>query len=365
MNNKRCWAEIDLEALRYNARVLNQKIGPGARLMAVVKANAYGHGMESVAQALREEVAMFGVANVAEALALRAAGIENPVFILAPALACEREPIVRGGFIPAVSSLEEARGYNQLGESRPVEAHLVLDTGMGRIGLWQEEALEVASQIARLKHLRLTGVATHLPSADEDEAFTAEQLRHFQALLEGLAQIGIRPGEVHALNSAGAIRFPAQAGTLVRAGLALYGCSPLEDFQEKLHPAMAFKASVTMVREMGVGRSISYGRTFTTEHPMRVATVAVGYADGYQRHLSNTGTEVLVGGRRCLVLGRVTMDQICVDVSGLQTQPGDEVVLFGRQGGQEISATELARKAGTIPWEIFTGIGPRVQRIYR
>lgn len=364
MSDKRCWAEIDLGALRHNARVLTQKIGPRARLMAIVKANAYGHGMTRVAQALSQEVAMFGVANVAEALALRDVGVENKVFILSPALDGERERIVRGGFIPAVSSLEEAESYNALAKDRPVEAHLVVDTGMGRIGIWQDEVLEVAKRMARLENLRITGVATHLPSADEDEEFTGHQLGHFEYLLGELATVGIRIEHVHALNSAGAMVFPSHAGTLVRSGLALYGCSPLESFRGDLRPALHFKASVTMVREIGPGRTISYGRTFTSTRPMRVATVAAGYADGYQRHLSNVGAEVLVGGKRCQVLGRVTMDQICVDVSGVATAPGDEVVLFGRQAGQEISATELAQKAGTIAWEIFTGIGSRVQRIY-
>lgn len=364
MSQKRCWAEIDLSALRQNARVLKEKAHAG--VMAIVKANAYGHGLVPVAQALQSEVAMFGVANVSEGLAIREAGVQTPVFILGPALEGERPEIVRAGFIPAISSYTEAAAYDQLAKEKPLEAHLVIDTGMGRMGVWQEEALEEAHKILTLRKLRITGVATHLPSSDEEEGFTQSQIGAFERILEQLRLEGLQGSQSHVLNSAGVLRFPGHGQAIIRAGLALYGCSPLREFQGRFRPAMAFKASVTLVREMGAGRSISYGRTFTTPAPMRVATVAAGYADGYQRHLSGSGVQVLVGGVRCPVLGRVTMDQICVDVSAAgAVSPGDEVVLFGTQGKETIPASELAAKAGTIPWEIFTGIGARVQRIYR
>ena len=360
----RCWAEINLDAMRRNARALQRRLGPTARLMAVVKANAYGHGMVQISQALQNEVGMLGVANVQEGLTLRQADIDKPILILGPALEWERTQIVEAGFIPTVSSYEEALAYERLG--KPVQAHLVVDTGMGRMGIWQEQAVETARQILSLKQLRITGVASHLPVADEDEPFTERQLLAFEQVLHELSVAGLRPLEVHVLNSAGALCFPKHAQTLVRAGLALYGAAPLPQFQGELEPVLSWKARLTLVREMGAGRTISYGRTFMTPKPMRVATLAVGYADGYPRHLSNTGAQVLIGGHRCPVLGRITMDQICVDVSAAPTATaGDEAVLIGKQGAHEISVTELAAKAATIPWEIFTGIGARVQRIYR
>lgn len=357
MSARRCWAEIDLGALRHNLSVVRECLGPGAGVMAVVKANAYGHGVREVVRALRG-VGMFGVANVREALEVREVDAETPVFILGPALSDEREEIVRAGFIPAVSSMEEALGYSALGGAR---IHLALDTGMGRIGIWEEAAVAAAREIAALPGIEIAGVASHLPVADEDESFTAEQLARFGRLA---AELGAPV--IHTLNSAGIIRFSSHAGTMARAGLMLYGSSPIPDFQKRLHPVLALMSRVTLVRELGAGRGVSYGRTFITPGPMRVATIALGYADGYPRHLSGAGADVLIGGRRCAVLGRVTMDQIMADVTALpEVAPGDEVVLIGRQDGEEILAGELAEKAGTIAWEIFTGIGSRVERSLR
>lgn len=364
----RCWAEIDLAALRHNARTVREAIGENAGIMAVVKANAYGHGMAEAARALRDDARMFGVANLAEARALREALGEGAreIFILGPALAAERGEIVRRGFVPAVSTAEEAAAYAALAHgSRRIRIHLAIDTGMGRIGIWQEDARAVALEISRLPGLEIAGIATHLPVADEDENFTAGQLAIFERLLAELAAAGIRAPLVHSHNSAGIIRFPRNAGSLVRAGLMLYGSSPLPDFQKKLRPVLTWKTRVTLVRDVGAGRGVSYGRTFITPRPMRIATLAVGYADGFQRHLSNRGAHVLIRGRRCPVLGRVTMDQIMADVSGAPgAEAGEEAVLIGRQGGEEILAAELAEKSGTIAWEIFTGIGPRVERVY-
>lgn len=389
---RRAWAEIDLGAYRHNVAVVRSLVGPGVRIMAVLKANAYGHGAVELARALLPAAAapgglveMFGVANVAEARALHD-GFPNasgplpqetlpvrqqlppavpPIFILGPALPEEREEIVRSGFVPSVSTLKEAAAYSALALVGRVRIHLIIDTGMGRIGVWQEEALELAQAIARLGNVDIAGVATHLPVADEDERFTAEQLDEFEKVLDALGRAGVRAPVVHSLNSAGVIRFSRRAHDLVRTGLMLYGSSPIPDFQPELRPVMTWKTRVTLVRAVGPGRSISYGRTFITPGPMRVATLAIGYADGYRRHLSNAGAEVLIHGRRCAVLGRVTMDQIVVDVTDLpDVVPGEEVVLMGRQGNEEILAAELAAKAGTIAWEIFTGIGRRVEKVY-
>jgi len=213
--------------------------------------------------------------------------------------------------------------------------------------------------------LTIGGVNTHLPVADEDEQYTREELGRFQGVLAGLREIGVDVPYLHALSSAGLFRFPHHAGTMVRAGLMLYGISPVAEYQAQLRPALTLKTRITLIRDMPAGHGISYGRTYVTPRPMHVATLAIGYADGYQRHLSNQGTDVLIHGQRCPLLGRVTMDQIMVDVSHVtEAAIGDEAVLIGVSGGEDILATELATKAGTIAWEIFTSIGTRVDRVY-
>ena len=333
------------------------------RIQAVVKANAYGHGLAEVARVLAGRVEMFGVANVAEGRELRNHIPEAEVFILGPAIPEEREEIVRCGFVPAISSFHEAEAYAALARDRPVSIHVAIDTGMGRIGIWEEDAVAVIRAISQLGGVKVSGIASHFPSADEDEAFTRQQLVRFRRLT-GELQNHFRPCATHIANSAGLIRFPADAGDLVRAGLMLYGSSPVQEFQPRLRPVMTWKTRITLLRDVGAGRGISYGRTFITPRPMRVATLGAGYADGYQRHLSHRGAEVLIRGQRCAVLGRVTMDQIMVDVTAVaETSEGDEAVLLGRQGEHEITAAELAQRAGTIPWEIFTGVGRRVERV--
>ena len=371
--NLRCWAEIDLSAIRHNTGVASRLAGPDAGIMAIVKANAYGHGLEQVVGALRDLVAMFGVANIHEAQAVRAAlGPDDPrpsasrIFILGPALAGERPGIVAGGFVPAISTLREAVAYSALGSGGRVPVHVAIDTGMGRMGIAEEDARDMVEKILRMPGLSVAGIATHLPVADEDEQFTGEELERFQRVIACLREVGVNAPFVHALSSAGLFRFPRQAGALVRPGLMLYGVSPLPERQAELRPALALKTRITLIRDLPAGRGVSYGRTFVTPRAMHVATLAIGYADGYQRRLSNQGADVLIHGRRCPVLGRVTMDQIMVDVSGVpQAAIGDEAILIGCAGSEAILASELAAKAGTIPWEIFTSIGTRVDRVYR
>ena len=361
----RCWAEIDLGALRHNAAAVRAQVGAGVPIMAVVTANAYGHGVGPVVRALSGRVEMFGVANVAEAVELRGHDAATPVFILGPALPEERAEIVARRFIPALSTVEEARAYSVLVGAEPLAVHLKIDTGMGRVGIWESEVVDVAREILALPGLRVTGLATHLPVADEDDAFTRGQLAYFYATVAQLRAVGIVQPLVHVENSAGIIGFPAQAGDLVRAGLMLYGSAPRVAFQPQLRAVMTWKTRITLLRTAPVGHGVSYGRTFKTTHPTRLATLAVGYADGYQRHLSGRGAHVHIRRQRCPVLGRVTMDQIVADVTALpQVETGDEVVLLGRQGAEEILAAELAEKAGTIAWEIFTGLGRRVAREY-
>jgi alanine racemase len=360
----RSWVEINLDALEHNARVLRGQCENGASLMGVVKADAYGHGIEIVAPALEALVDWFGVASLAEARRLRALGCRKPVMILGAPLPSEWPGIRGEGFVPVISTIDEARGLASRAGEKPCGVHLAIDTGMGRMGVWEGEALALARQIAAVPGLQLLGVGSHFPSADDDDAFTVAQIGRFWGLVGGLRAEGLVRGVVHLVNSAGLIGHPEAGADLCRVGLALYGVSPLAAFRQRLAPVLAWKTRVTLVREVGAGRGISYGRTFIAPHAMRVATLAVGYADGYQRHLSNRGAGVLIGGKLCPLLGRVTMDQIVVDVSDCPgAVPGAEAVLLGQQGAQRISAEDLAQWAGTIPWEIFTGIGRRVARL--
>jgi alanine racemase len=361
----RSWVEVNASAFVHNLEVL-RAAAPQAQLAAVVKADAYGHGLPAVARIVNPQVDLLAVANVAEAVAARGAGATRPILILGPALPAERSELVWHRFIPTISTVEEAHAYGTLapaGERLPV--HLVIDTGMGRIGLWGEEARSVAAAIQSRATLVLAAVSSHLPVADEDEGYSDRQIERFHAEKGKRLKMPGAPGTL--LNSAGILRFGMRArpGDVVRAGLALYGISPIPEFQTQLVPVLTWKTQVSLVRSMGPGRSISYGRTYVTDRPTLVGTLTVGYGDGYQGHLSGRGTEVLVRGVRCPILGRVTMDQVMVDLSRVgQVPAGEEAVLIGRQGAEEILATELAAKAGTIAWEIFTGITKRVSRRY-
>jgi alanine racemase len=359
--SKRCWAEVDTAALQHNARVTRERIGAGVELLAVVKANAYGHGAVEVAHALGREADVFGVANLQEARELREAGIAQPIMILGPALPQERAAICAENFIASISDFAEAQAF----AGNAAGINFTIDTGMGRMGCWQDDAIAELEKIAQLPGLTIHSISTHLPAADEDAAYTEAELTHFEKLV---AQIWARvPGayKVHVLLSAGILGFAGHRFDMVRAGLILYGSAPLPDDQKLLRPAMQLKARVALLRELPAGRSISYGRTFFTTRPTRVATISAGYADGYPRAVSNRGAAVLIGGRRCPILGRITMDLMMADVTDVpEVHLGDEVVLIGKQGSEEILAAEVAERAGTIAWDIFTKIGSRVRRLY-
>lgn len=360
----RCWAEIDRSALRHNAGLLRDKFGTGVQLLAVIKANAYGHGMVEVARTIADQAAIFGVANLAEAITLREA-VPNPIIILGSALPQERAAIAEQGFIPSISTLEEARDFNHVGHGNKVKINFKIDTGMGRMGVLQDEALETFKEVNTLVNIRVHSVSTHLAVSNEDEKFTREQLRNFGRLIKQLRADVPGNYKVHALQTAGVLAFAEEPFEIVRPGMLIFGISPLPEFQSMLRPALTWKARVALIRNMPAGHGISYGRTFITPKKMRVATLSCGYADGYPRHLSNRDASVLVRGRRCALLGRVTMDLIMIDVSHLpEAEAGDEVVLMGRQGHEEVSCAELAERAQTITWEITTRIGPRVRRVY-
>lgn len=364
----RSWAEIDLSALRHNAQVARDCAGPGGRVMAVVKADAYGHGAETIAWELLRACGVrdFGVANVNEAREVRnVVGQEAGIELLSPALRPEYASAVQLRLTPWISHLAEARAYAALASPLdPLQVVVEVDTGMGRSGVLPADLPALLAGVRQAPSLRLAGLATHLPSSDEEPDFTRGQLEQFAHIAQSNPALE-EEFRLQSRNSAGLLGYPRGEHELVRAGLMLYGVSPLPEQQARLRPVMTWKTRLSLVRDLPAGWSISYGRTHRLTRDSRIGTLAAGYADGYHRSLAHRGTEVLVRGVRCPILGRVTMDQVMVDVTDLpEAQAGDEVVLLGRQGGQEIPATELAAKAGTIAWEIFTGLSRRVGRTY-
>ena len=355
----RSWVEVDPGALRHNLAFVRRTIGPKPEILAVIKANAYGHGTAQAAKALAHDVAVFGVANLTEAQAVQAAETGRRIMLLSPCLPSEREEAVAGGFIVTVSSADEAEGFAAFGNAA---VNFKIDTGMGRVGFGGESA---AAEIERIAgRVNLYSVSTHLPCSDEDEPFTRAQLDGFSRMVAGIRRIAPE-AKIHSLNSAGILKFPEHAEDIVRAGLVLYGISPLPEFRNEFRPALAWKTRVTLVKDLPAGAGVCYGRTFITSRPTRSAVLAVGYADGFPRQVSGKGAAVLIRGSRCPLLGRVTMDQIVVDATGAgDVRPGEEAVIIGSQGRETITAEDLAVQADTISWDILTGIKGRVARIY-
>jgi alanine racemase len=360
----RIWAEIDPLALQHNLSVIRTQIGPDAQIIAVVKADAYGHGTHCVVPCIKDQVDILAVANIAEAEMVQSLGTGLPVFILSPCLPEERAAAIALGSIVTVSSIREAAAFASLAAPGcPISCVLKIDSGMGRIGVPLIHAEETLRGILEIDGLVLHSIATHLPSADEDEAFTSDQLTRFSEWLDSVRK-WLPDVRVQVLNSAGASKCASHAYDFVRIGLALYGISPFADQQSSFRPALAWKSRVVQVRAVAAGHGISYGRSHITKSATRVAIVAAGYADGYPRQASGQGAEVIIGGTRCPLLGRVTMDQIMVDVTAVgEVVPGDEVVLVGSQGQSIILASELATWSNTIAWDIFTGIGTRTVRV--
>lgn len=352
----RTWAEIDLSALKHNLQLARER--SGQRVMAVLKAGAYGHGLEQIAKALDNDgLPFFGVASVIEARRLAAVGIKTRIYLLGPTFPEERAEAVYHRWVISISSKEEADHVNSLNEGNdPLPVHITLDTGMGRGGFLPDQLAEGFAYIKTLPNLKIEGIGSHLPSADEDKEFTLAQFKVFESAFD--------PADfqfIHLSNSAGLLDYKSSITNMVRPGLMLYGISPLPQYQQELKPVMTLKSRVSIIRTLPKGHGISYGRETILERETRVATIGAGYGDGYPRSLSGKGTEVLINGKRCKLLGRVTMDQIMVDVTELpDCKPGDEVELFG----PNLLVTEIAEKAGTISWEILTGITPRVTRIY-
>ncbi len=369
------WAEVDLAAIRHNAAVLATEAAP-ARLCAVVKAAGYGHGAPEVAGAALEGGAEWlAVALVEEGRELRAAAIDAPILLLSEPAAEAMAEVVDLSLTPTLytpSGLDAlASAVRQGRRTDPFSVHVKVDTGMHRVGASAGAAVALALDVAASPELHLEGFWTHFAVADEvDDPYTDEQIARFQRALDLLAGAGVRPGIRHAANSGGAIWHPGSRFDMVRCGIALYGLSPAADGitrhpVPRLRPAMSLKARVSYVKTVSAGERLSYGLRYRLERDSVIATVPLGYADGVTRSLSATGGEVLVGGRRRPISGTVTMDQILVDCGpGSKVVEGDEVVLLGRQGDEEITAWEWAGRTSTIGYEVVCGISGRVPRSY-
>lgn len=357
------WAEIKLSALRKNLLKIQDIAGPGKKVMFVVKANAYGHGAADVSRFAEQEVLAwgFGVSSVEEGIALRDAGISSPVLILGSLYPFKSfvEAINRDLMV-TISSLDAARQVVEASRSLGKKAvcHIKLETGMGRIGARKPSVIKIFEELSGSGHAAVGGLYTHLACADSDPDFTNRQLGYFSETAAELAASGAGDMIRHAANSAGLINHPASVWDMVRTGLAAYG------LMEGFEPALSWKTKIIFIKNVREGSYVSYGKSFKAPRPMKVATLPVGYGDGYVRRFSNTAS-VLVSGRRCPVIGNVTMDMTMIDVTDAgDAAVGSDVTLVGRQGGEEISATELAGLAGTIPYEVVTLISSRVPRVY-
>ncbi len=356
------FVQVDLDAIRHNVAALKP---PHAQVMAVVKAEAYGHGDVAVARAALEGGATWlGVALVEEGLGLRDAGIDAPVLVLSEFPPGSERDAVAAGLTPSLytqTGLERLRAVAPAGTA----VHVKVDTGMHRVGVYPPEATPGFVRDVGAAGLSLGGLWTHFARSEEDEATTRGQLALFRGVVDEVKAAGHLPDLLHAANSAGSILYPEAHLDLVRPGIAVYGILPAPGVGESLglRPALTWRSSVTFARRLPAGEVVSYGHRYRLERDANVATVPVGYADGYPRSVSS-GAEALIRGRRCPVAGSVTMDQLMLDCDDLPVEAGDEVVLLGAQGAETVSADELAAHAGTIAYEILTGIGQRVPREY-
>ncbi|UCH82321.1 MAG: alanine racemase [Nitrospiraceae bacterium] len=356
-------ADINLKALSHNLRVVRKKTG-NKNILAVVKADAYGHGAQRVSESLiRNGVSMLGVAFTHEGIALRESGIKTPILVFFDrnnADAC-----IEYNLTPVIYDFNEAKKIQALSKKQKISmpVHIKVDTGMGRVGIVKERAFNEILKISKLANLEPEGIMSHFSDADlQSKNFAIHQQEVFRSLISALKKEGITFKFIHMANSAAVLTMPDAHFNMVRPGIMLYGYGCCE--KEELRPVMTLKSRIILLKNVPKGTSISYGRTFITRRKSTIATIPVGYADGYNRKLSNNA-EVLIKGRRAPVAGRVCMDTIMADVTDI---PGvnyrSEVVLIGTQGNEKITADDIAEKIGTIPYEILTSVGTRVKRVY-
>ncbi|MEZ5066802.1 MAG: alanine racemase [bacterium] len=365
------WVEVDLDVLASNLRRLRELVGPRVQLQLVVKADAYGHGATAVARVAQEQGAhSVGVATIDEGVELRAHGIGVAIVVLSPTLPSEAQRAVDHRLTLTLGNVETARALSAASAAAGVltSYHVEIDTGMGRSGIAPSRAVEFLRAVSELPGLRLEGVFTHFPRADAGDGGTQveRQIEDFLEVADALRAAGIDPGLLHAANSAALVRHPRTRLDLVRPGILAYGLPPSEGVAPPpgIAPVMRFVTRLVHVREMPPAHPISYGGDFVTPEAMRVGTGAVGYGHGYPWALSGRGA-ALLRGRRVPILGRVTMDTTVFDLRGVpEARLGDEIVLFGRQGDEEIRVSDLASLSATLPYEILIGIGRRVPRVY-
>lgn len=364
------WVEVDLTAIRHNISCIRCHVGPGCSVMAVVKANAYGHGLLRVAEAALEAGAdCLGVALLSEAIALRQAGCSAPIVVLGMALECEAEDFVAYEVCASLDSEAVASAFSTVAQrmGKVARVHVKVDTGMGRAGVPASEVVPLLRRLATLPHLAVEGVFTHFATADEaDLRFARAQAVLFQHVLESLRGEGIWPRFRHAANSAAIVRLPEAHHNLVRPGLMLYGLSPFPQRNgcPPIRPALSLKARLVSVKKLPQGTGVGYGHAYVMERPGRIAIVPLGYGDGFSWHNSNCGA-VLLHGARAPIRGRICMDSFMVEVTDIpQAQVGDEVVILGKQGTEEITAEEIAARTRTIPYETVSALTERLPRHY-
>lgn len=370
--SQRAWVEIDLEALSYNVQKLRQFLAPHTQLMAVVKADAYGHGAVTVAQtALQGGASWLGVATVPEGIQLREAGIEAPILILGATHTAEQiQAIAQWHLQPTIGSPKQALIFSNTLETiqhdSPIPVHIKLDTGMSRLGTNWQEAGEFVQLVDRLPHLDIASVYSHLATADSpDTRIMAEQHQRFEEAIAQIKALGIKIPSLHLANSAATLADKRLHYDMVRVGLAVYGLYPAPHLQKtvSLKPVIQVQARVTHVKTIAAGTGVSYGHQFIAPREMRLAVVGIGYADGVPRNLSNQ-MQVLLRGQRVPQIGAITMDQLMIDVSSVpDVQEGEVVTLLGQQGTERITADDWAEKLNTISWEILCGFKHRLPRV--
>lgn len=367
----RVQADIDLSAVRKNIETLRGFLPAGKKMLAVIKANAYGHGAIEVAEAVADLTDYYGVACLDEAVELRNAGVEKPILILGVTDESQFSELVAHHVTQTVFTMEQAKALSETAVSLGIKAklHIKLDTGMNRIGFaCTEENADIIAEITKLPGIEAEGIYTHYYKADEkDKTSALGQLQLYTHVLNWLEQRGVTFPIRHISNSAGIMEMPNDTYDMVRAGIAIYGLYPSEEMNREacvLYPAMAFKTHITNVKWVLSGESIGYGGTYVLTEDKRIATIGVGYADGYPRALSNQG-RVLVNGSYAPIVGRVCMDQTMIDVTHLpEVQVGDEVVLFGSQGGNILPVEEPAAMSASFNYEFVCDINRRVPRLF-
>lgn len=364
-------AIIDVSALHHNLDQVRQRIPKGCDILAVVKADAYGHGDTAIASALAGMgVRRFGVATVEEGIHLRQSGLPHAILVMGALRPAHSAAMIAHRLTPIIHDRDFAEQFakEMPSSARPYPVHIKVDTGMGRLGLYPDDVLPLLQSSPFKDTLSAEGLMTHFADADNEEpAFTTLQIELFRALIGRVKASGIDIPLLHAANSAAILLHPSAHFTMVRPGIMLYGYHTIThpDSPPDLHPILSLVTRVVQVRSLAPGESVSYNRVFTTRRPSRIAVLRIGYADGYSRLLSNRGA-VLISGRRAPIVGQICMDMTMVDVTDIpNVAPGDEAVLIGRQGGLRITAAHLAAWSQTIPYEVLCAIGPRVRRVYR